>query len=401
MQTLAEAQERVLQAITPLALETVPITEAAGRFLGEPVRAPLDLPSFDNSAMDGYAVRSADIAGATSSAPVILEVVGRVAAGQPAQVEVQAGKCVRIFTGSSLPIGADAVVMQEDTRSVTDSNQVAILDRAMAGENIRRRGEDVARESQVLEEGHRIWAGSLALLSSLGIPVIRARRRPVIGLLATGAELQEPGKDLAPGNIYESNRLSLATLLERAGAHPHVLPLVGDHLTDIRARLIEAFAHCDGVVSTGGVSVGELDLVKVAFSGMGGEIGLWRVAIKPGKPFMFGRWQNKLFFGLPGNPVSAFVTGALFVRPAVMRWQGASHWSLDAQTAILSEPLSNEGDRAHFVRVTIDKEGRVALSGKQASHVLSSLARANGLLELGPGCRYAAGSSVKVLRLDV
>ncbi len=400
MLELDAALEKILSAIRPLPTETVPVPAALGRVLAAPVIAPIALPRFDNSAMDGYAVRAGDLAGASPAAPVALKLTGQVAAGKTWAGPVPPGACVRIFTGSPLPPGADAVVMQEDTRVADPAGAVQFVASVQPGENVRSQGEDVPRGAEVLKAGERVTAGTVGLLGALGVTEIVAGRQPVIGLLATGSELREPGQPLAPGQIYESNRLSLAALLTRAGAAPKLFPLAPDTLPATRAALEAAFAQCDAVVTTGGVSVGELDFVKAAFEQLGGTLDFWKVAIRPGKPFVFGRWREKFLFGLPGNPVSALVTFLLLVRPALLRWQGAARVALPSHPGILAEPLVNRGDRRHFMRVRVDAAGQVRSAGRQGSHLLSSLAQADGLVDVPPGKTLDAGSPVTVLRWE-
>jgi molybdopterin molybdotransferase len=398
MLALEEALAQILAAIPPPVSERVDLSESCGRVLAEPVVAPVALPPFDNSSMDGYAVRAEDVAAAKADATVSLRVVGRVAAGGAFPGEVTAGACVRLFTGSPLPRGADAVVMQEDTRTdPTDPTQVVVLDRAAPWENVRLRGEDVQRGATLGEAGDEITVGRLSLLAAVGLGQLSVSRRPVVGLLATGSELREPGQPLAPGQIYESNRLGLAALTQRAGAIPKVFPLVVDEPAATRLALSEAFSHCDAVVTSGGVSVGEMDFIKRAFQEVGGELQFWRVAIRPGRPFVFGRWGQKLLFGLPGNPVSALVTFLLLVRPALRRWQGAAELSLPARPGVLAEPVANPGERRHFLRVRMAADGKVFSAGLQASHALSSLAVANGLLDVPPDTNLPAGAAVQVL----
>jgi molybdopterin molybdotransferase len=400
MLELEEARGRILALIRPLPAETVPLDEAAGRVLAEPVISPLDLPLFDNSAMDGYAVRSADLTQATASSPVGLKLAGTVPAGDVSMTQVQQGTCVRIFTGSALPPGADAVVMQEDTKRAgkTEKN-VLFLEAVKPWENVRLRGEDVKSGSQLFSVGDNMTMGGLSLLAAVGLKEIKVGRQPVIGLLATGNELREAGEPLAPGKIYESNRVSLAALLKRTGAIPRKFPLVPDTLVATQSALQRALAECDGVVTTGGVSVGELDLVKKAFEGIGGELQFWKVAVKPGKPFVFGRWREKFLFGLPGNPVSALVTFLVLVRPALRRWQGAAKVDLPTHPGILAEPLVNRGDRRHFLRVKVDQSGSVRSSGVQASHILSSLMAANGLVDVPPRTTLEKGTVTQIIRL--
>ena len=356
---------------------------------------------FDNSAMDGYAVRAVDVASAKVSAPVTLALAGKVAAGDGFTGEVQPGTCVRVFTGSVLPTGADAVVMQEDAQ-VDDqpSALVRFLDGVKPWENVRFRGEDVKRGAVLVRVGERLSPGRIGLLAAAGVSMAEVYRRPVIGLLATGSELVEPGGVLTPGKIYESNRAALEPLLARSGAVVRVYPLVPDTLAGTRDTLARAFAECDGVVTSGGVSVGELDSVKAAFEELGGRLDFWKVAIKPGKPFVFGRLGERLLFGLPGNPVSAIVTFLLLVRPALWRWQGATDVELRTVPCVLGEPMVNRGGRRHFMRVRIDRKGVALLAGLQASHRLGSLAEANALIDVPPDTVMAANAPAIAILLD-
>ncbi|MSR43532.1 MAG: molybdopterin molybdenumtransferase MoeA [Pedosphaera sp.] len=407
MLTLEEAQERILAVITSAAaglpgIEKVPLADALGRVVAADVLAPLDLPLFDNSAMDGYAVRAADVTGASPEKSAALRCVGRVAAGEMFAGEVGAGECVRLFTGSPLPRGADAVVMQEDTQTdPAQSATVRVLDVARPWENVRLRGEDVKRGALLLAAGERLTAGRIGLLAALGFAGITAVRRPVVGLLATGSELRESCAPLGPGEIYESNRALLAPLVRAAGAEARVYPLVPDTAEATRTALDRALAECDAVITSGGVSVGEFDFVKSAFEQLGGTLDLWKVAIKPGKPFVFGRLNGKCLFGLPGNPISGLVTFLLLVRPALLKMQGTRATSLAAHPGVLAEPLVNRGDRRHFMRVKVDEEGRVHLAGMQASHALGALAAANALVEVPLRTTLPAGSAVRVLRWEI
>ena len=248
--------------------------------------------------------------------------------------------------------------------------------------------------------GEQITAGRLSVLASVGITDVCVARAPKIGLLATGNELTEPGTPLNPGSIYESNRTTLAALCQNCGAEPRIFPIVADTKEATIDALKAAFTECDAVITTGGVSVGELDFVKNAFEALGGKLSFWRVNIKPGKPFVFGELGNQLLFGLPGNPVSAFVTFLLLVRPALLRMQRAKDVGLKCATGILAEPLANEGDRPHFMRVAVNDEGEVRSAGFQASHIVSGLANANGIVEVSPRSVLPAGTKCKVLRWD-
>ncbi len=346
--------------------------------------------------MDGYAVRSVDVRGARAESPITLKLAAKIPAGELFTAELLAGECARIFTGAPLPRGADAVVMQEDTRA--DGGGVSFLDEAAVGENVRRCGEDVKRGMTLAEAGEEISSGRIALLAATGFATVTVARRPNVALIATGSELREPGQPLLSGQIYESNRAMLSPLIAGCGGVPKVFPIVPDTLDATSAALQSAFSASDIVVTSGGVSVGELDFVKAAFESLGGELQFWKVAMRPGKPFVFGRLGEKFLFGLPGNPVSAFVTFLLLVRPALLRWQGAMEVSLPSHAAVLGESISNPGDRRHFVRVRVAADGKVISAGKQASHALSSLAGADGLLDVTPQTTFAASTSVNVLR---
>jgi len=396
---LEEAVQRILAVMPASARERVPLAAAHERVLSERLLAALDLPSFDNSAMDGYAVCATDVAAATLESPVGLRLRGRVAAGETFAAELSTGDGVRLFTGSPLPRGADAVVMQEDTRTdPTNAERVLICDSVKPLENVRLRGTDVKSGAVVAEAGEALTVGRIGLLAATGVMEVSVGKQPRVGLLATGSELREAGQTLSPGQIYESNRLTLAELVRRAGGLPKVHPLVPDKPDATRQALEIALAESDVVVTSGGVSVGEMDFVKAGFEALGGELQFWKVAIRPGKPFVFGRWREKFLFGLPGNPVSAFVTFLLLVRPALRRWQGANDVALPVQSGVLVEPLVNAGERRHFMRVRVDAAGKVFSAGAQASHALFSLAAASGLMDVPPRTTITVGKTVAVIR---
>ena len=401
MLELEDAQARILSQISPLPAEKVSLSVALNRYLAEKVTAAVDLPLFDNSAMDGYAVRASDVALAAAENPASLRIVGKVAAGENSMQRVENGSAIRIFTGSPLPADADAVVMQEDTRiDEKDSSKILVTDSVKPWENVRFRGEDVKARSVVGEVGDKLSTGRIGLLGALGVKDVSVRKQPVVGLLATGSELIEAGNPLLPGKIYESNRVSLGAMAVRASAIAKNYPIINDSLEQTTDALRKAFAECDCVVTSGGVSVGEFDFVKLAFATLGGELGFWRVSIRPGKPFVFGQYNGKYLFGVPGNPVSALVTFFLLVRPALLRMQGAHDVSPSVTFGTLSETLSNTGDRRHFVRVSIDASGRIQSTGTQASHILSSLAEAHGLVDVPAKSMINAGETARVLLWD-
>jgi molybdopterin molybdotransferase len=401
MLELEEALARILAAIPSPEAELIALAQAQGRILAETLVSPVDLPLFDNSAMDGYAVRAGDAAAARSDSPVRLRLIGKAAAGLPFAGALRSGSCVRVFTGSMLPEGADSVVMQEDTRIDSGrSEEIVILEPVKPWENVRLRGEDLKTGATLAVNGERLSAGRLGLLAAAGIKDVKVGKRPRVGLMATGTELREAGDILGPGQIYESNRTALLALMERTGGVAQVFPLVADSLAATHAAIDQAFRQCDILITSGGVSVGEMDFVREAFEQAGGRLEFWKVAMKPGRPFVLGRRANQFLFGLPGNPVSAFVTFLLLARPALLRWQGANETRLPVHPGILAEPLANHGGRRHFMRVKVSADGAVYSSGVQASHALASLAAANGLVDVPPQATLAAGTEVRVVRWD-
>ncbi len=399
MITESEAWERIAAAVAPGPVEAVPLAEADGRWARETVDATLALPSFDNSAMDGWAV-SAEDCGQTER---WLQIVGEQPAGRPDPLAVAPGQAVRVFTGAPVAPSAGAVVMQEDAELSADGRCIRILDAAAPGEFIRRRGSDLAVGERVLTEGERLTPGRLGLLASQGRGTVAVGARPRLALLATGDELVAPGEPLPhAAAIYNSNAPMVSALARRAGAAAVTQVTVPDDLAGTRAAFAAALAEQDVVVVTGGVSVGARDYVKPALAALGIAPELWRVAVKPGKPFLFAAHGGKLVFGLPGNPVSAFVTFLLFVAPALRRWQGAAvHQTRPAVVpARLAEPARNDGDRPHYLRGWRDAAGDFHLAGLQESHALFALARATALLRLEPGQSCHAGETVSTVPLD-
>ena len=388
---LEEANQRILETICATEAEVATLSIAASRILAADLKAAINLPAFDNSAMDGYAVCASD-----ASTDAYLQQIGEVPAGTAFEGEVGQGECVRIFTGSSMPTGANAVVMQEDTQA--DGNTIKVIDGVKPFEHIRLCGEDVKEGDLIGQVGDELTAGRLALLGSCGVAEVQVYRRPIIGLLATGDELREPGTELGPGEIFESNRLTLASLVEQIGATPRIFPLVSDTLDATETALKEAFDECDAVVTSGGVSVGEHDYVKAAFEQIGGSLDFWKVRIKPGKPFVYGLLDRKPLFGVPGNPVSAMVTFLVLARPAILKMTGVIDTSPPSHPAKLATPLANRGDRRHFMRVFVDSEGKAHPAGLQASHAVGPMGRANGLVDVPPESTLPEDTTVQVIR---
>ena len=393
MISLEEAKERLFASITTLPVERVPLLQSFGRFCAEPLAARIDLPPFDNSAMDGYAVRANDLAAASENSPVQLQIAGRIGAGEVFSGAIRPGTCLRLFTGSVLPPGADAVVMQEDV--IAENGVARFVERVKPFENVRLVGEDVRAGAHLVNTGDRLTATRLALLGATGHGEVLVHKVPLVAIVATGDELVEPGEPLSGGKIYESNRVLVSTLLKPLIAHPTILPLLPDRFETTVAALQTAFSKHDVVITTGGVSVGEFDFVRDAFTKLGGAIDYWKVAIRPGKPFVFGTLGSKFLFGLPGNPVSTMVTFLVLVRPALLKMSGARDLEVPRVSGELEEPIANPGDRRHFVRCRWE-DGKVRPSGRQASHILGTLGGANCLVDVPPATRLEPGSRVTV-----
>jgi molybdopterin molybdotransferase len=386
-----EARQRVLQSIGSLGERTVPLSTALGSFSAREIIARLPLPTFDNSAMDGYAVVAS-----SSEKGARLQVIGEQPAGPDRKLQISPGEAVRIFTGAPIPGGADSVVMQEDT--TREGGEIAVNVDINPGEFIRRRGCDLAEGQRILLAGERIRPVTIALLASQGFADVTIGRRANAAIISTGDEVVLPGAKLNEGQIYDSNSVLLQALVQRCGA---AVTLV-EHCPDQRERLIDAIRRgmkSHVLVITGGVSVGEHDLVQATLRSLGASVDVWRVAIKPGKPFLFGRIDGCAVFGLPGNPVSAFVTFLQFVRPAIFKMMGANHLDLPTVPAKLAVDLANQGDRPHYVRGRIEN-GTFAPIGRQESHALFGLSQSNALLRVAVGESLKSAAIVNVQTCD-
>ena len=374
--------------------ETVPSFDALGRVLAQEVVSTVDVPPLDNSAMDGYAVRVAE-------AGTALPQVQRIAAGQVGAALPRAA-CARIFTGAPVPEGADAVVMQEQA-AVGDDGRVSFSQPILAGQNIRRRGEDIAAGQAVLSTGLRLGPAALGVAASVGAEDLSVFRRPRVGVLTTGSELVMPGQPLPHGAIYNSNRHTLRGLVQATGAQGSDLGVVPDDLEATRMALREAARHQDLVITSGGVSVGEEDHLRAAVLAEGG-LDFWALAIKPGKPFVLG-WLNRddgsraLYMGLPGNPVASFVTFLLLVRPVLGVLAGEA-WTLPKALPLRADfSWAKPDKRREFLRARLNDQGGLSLFPHQGSGVLTSAAWAGGLVDLHPGQTVAAGDTVPFVPL--
>lgn len=370
---------------------------ASGCVSAGDIHSKVYLPPLDASATDGYAVRAADLA----AVPRRLRQVGGTSAGDAPGKPLQPGECRRIFTGAPLPPNADAVVMQEDVEiDPNHSGEILFRESVRPWEHVRFCGEDITPGTLIVPRGIRLHAPQLAVLASGGFEEVTIHCQPRVALLANGSELRPPGESLNPGQIHESNRVMVDALVRQVGGISVPLDIVPDDLDCIQAALLNGLETSDLVVTLGGASVGDADLVKAAVEALGGSVDLWKIAIRPGKPFFIGSLHGKLILGLPGNPVSAFVTAILLVLPALRRLQGRTDCDPVEFPCELAEPMSNPGDRDHYARVVRDSNGLVRSAGPQASHRLGSLALANGLVCVPAGQQWAAGQLVKVISIQ-
>ncbi len=395
---LAEARAHVLDRTTVRPPEAVPVADALGLVLAEEVRATEPVPPFANTAMDGFAVRSAD----TADAPAVLEIVETIAAGHAPTAEVGPGQASRIFTGAPMPPGADAVIMVELTEPVDDGH-VRATESVPAGNHVRGAGEDVEAGAVVLRPGAVLTPGHLGVLCSLGIETVRVHPRLRVGVVSTGDELVEGSAPLAPGQIRDSNRRTLLALATETGCDAVDLGIARDTEEAITAAIEQGVAECDAVLTSGGVSMGDIDLVKVVLDRIG-DMRWMQIAIKPAKPFAFGLVGDTPVFGFPGNPVSSMVSFELFGRPALQRAMGHTAIDRPLVRAVADDGLDRRSDaKTHFARVVaghgIDGRVHVRSAGGQGSHQLSVMAEANALAMLPDGDGIAPGGEVDVLLL--
>jgi molybdopterin molybdotransferase len=409
-----EALEKVLERIDTLGAEESDVLSCLGQVLAEDVSSPINIPPRDNSAMDGYAVRAADTRGASQKSPRFLRVVETVTAGATPRREVKAGEASRIMTGAPMPEGADSVVRFEDTDEIKrqgssskEMGEIGVLVEVELGAEVRRTGEDISASSLVLKKGTVIRAAEVGVLASLGRRRVMVIRRPVVAILATGDEIADVTQPLPEGKIYNSNSYSLAALVRRYGGIPQMLGIASDSEDSLRAKL-RLGQEADLVITSGGVSLGDYDVVREVLA-KEGEIIFWRVREKPGKPLAFAMirdrgGRNIPLFALAGNPVSAMINFELFVRPAILKMMGKKSLNKPTVEAVIENDVKNSDGRRVFTRAIVEKRGGqyfARLTGPQGSGMLSSMALANGLVivpEDTPGVKR--GDVVKVMMLD-
>jgi molybdopterin molybdotransferase len=395
MLPVEEAQERVLAEIQPLGVERVTFTDALGRVLREDVRATHDVPQGDNTAMDGYAVRAEDIA----NPPVTLRVIEDLPAGTVATKRVDPGTAIRIMTGALIPEGADTVAHVEITDA--GSGSVKVFEALRRGTNVRKRGEDMRAGDIVLAGGIPIHAAEIGVLAGVQKPVVGVGRRPTVAILSTGDEIVDIGDELTLGKVVNSNSYSLAALVRETGAIPRMIGIVAD-TPEATVAAIESALESDFVISSGGVSVGAYDFVKDALDALGAETKFWQVSMKPGKPVVLSRLRGRLYFGLPGNPVSCMVSFFLFIAPAIRKAMGQTSNLLPptVETRLMTA-LKSRGDRRNYIRVrVVARDGELTAHPmvSQGSGVSTSMVRANGLSIVESGVTaVAAGSMIRTV----
>jgi molybdopterin molybdotransferase len=409
MLSVEEAIQKILDEVAILEPVSVPILESLGQVLAEDITAAINVPPLDNSAMDGYAVRAADTKGAGDSSPKILRVIDTVIAGDISKREVVSGTAIRIMTGAPLPKGANAIVQFEntdETKRQSPVTEIGILTEAKPELNIRKAGEDIAKGTIALKKGRLIRPAEIGLLASLGYSRVKAIRRPTVAILSTGNELVELGQPLPEGKIYDSNLYSIASLVKRYGCIPKILGIARDDEKSLVNKLKQAL-DADMLLTTGGVSMGDYDMVKDILS-KEGKMVFWQVRVKPGKPLAFGKLKGKTkdipHVGLPGNAVSCMVSFELFVRPALLKMMGRKNIDKPSVNAVVEDSVKNDSGRRLYNRAIIARRNGgyyARLTGPQGSGILKSMSLANGLVLIPEEKKILRkGDTVQALMLD-
>lgn len=399
---IAQAIKSVLSSIVTLPAEKVKLTAALGRILAEDIYADSDIPSLDNSAMDGYAVKAVDLKGASVTKPKTLDVIEDLRAGYLASNRLKTNQAIRIMTGAPLPAGADSVVMVEFTEKEY-KNKVKIFAVPKCADHVRRRGEDIKKDELVISAGTLLASAHIGILASVGKAQLKVTRKPKVAILATGDEVIDVGDKLTPGKLRSSNSYTLYSQIIKCGGIPHNLGIAKDKPDELEAKLNKG-TKCDLILTSGGISVGDYDLVKFILAKMGTKIKFWKVAMKPGKPLVFGLIKGVPIFGLPGNPVSSMISFEVFVRPAILKMLGQKHDNRKEVDAVLEENLTKKKDLTCFVRaITTWQDGVyfTRTTGPQGSGILKSMILANSLIVLPEGEELAVkGTRVTVRFLE-
>lgn len=401
MITVKEALNHILGSISPVGLEHVNILSALGRVIGEDIHAPRNIPPRANSAMDGYALKSEDTIGAGPEDPVILKIIEDIPAGYIPQKTVGCGEASRIMTGAPIPDGADAVVMEEETKF--NDTDVRIYSKIAAGQNVRYAGEDVCEGELIISRGIPIRPAEVGMLAALGRSFVKVYRKPLVAIIATGDELVDIDNAASPGKIVSSNSYSLAAQVIECGGIPLQLGIARDNIDDLTEKFREAL-NADVIVSSAGVSAGNYDFVKDVMEDIGINIAFWRIAERPGRPMAFGSKEGKPVFGLPGNPVSSMITFEEYVRPAILKMTG--HQNVFRRTIIarLTEDITTKKGIRYFIRGCITKQGReftVRTTGEQGSGILKSMVFANAIIVIPENVDLVkSGSDVAVQLID-
>jgi molybdopterin molybdotransferase len=402
MISVSKAREIILSSVGTVDTQNVSLLASLGMVLAEDVQSDIDIPPFDNSAMDGYALISEDVKGASDDEPVSLLVIQDLPAGYVARANVEKGKAIRIMTGAPLPPGADAVVPVELTRA--EGERVLVTREVRAEENVRRAGEDIHGGETVLRKGTKVGPAELGMLASLGRAHVAVFRRPVVGIISTGDELIPVEEELQPGKIRDSNSYTLLGLVQETGAVPIRLGIVGDDAELLKNTILDHLDRVDLFITSGGVSVGDYDMVKGVLAELG-EVNFWKVAMRPGKPQAFGLIQGKPLFGLPGNPVSVMVSYEQFIRPALLKMMGLNELYRPVVEAEIETPMGRSKGRVEFIRVILREENGVfkaRVTGPQGSGILKSMVLGHGLAVLPEEVgRLEPGERVKVQLLKV
>jgi molybdopterin molybdotransferase len=401
MLSVSDARARILAIFAPVATESLSIAALAGRVLAGDIRAKNDFPLFNNSSVDGFALQTSDISSASPASPITLPVIADIRAGTAPDRPIQSGQCARIMTGAPMPAEADAVIMVEDTNfndrqaGSMAPKTVAVYKTLRPGENVRRRGADLHADDKVIPAGRRLRAQEIGLLAMLGLPEVPVYRKPKVALLSSGDELLPVEVPLTPGKIHDANSYILAALSESAGVELIRLGVASDSEADVRARLERAVAErADVIISSAGVSMGAFDYVKSVVES-NGELDFWKVNMRPGKPLAFGKYHGIPFFGLPGNPVSAYMGFEVFVRPALEKLSGQTPHPRASQKALLAEPIESDGRESYLRAIVTEEQGTLTarLAGAQASGDLLSLVQANALLIVPSGVKSLPANS--------